>query len=92
MTDSKKSSESSPLCQAERALDEITAQEPSRAQVQQANAQLAQAKEGYEQAQDRLAHSARVARAVSARKAEASYVSSPRGWGYERGGGLGLER
>ncbi|MGV3325963.1 hypothetical protein ACED90_10880, partial [Rothia sp. 11254D007CT] len=44
-----------PLRQAERALDEITAQEPSKAQVQQANAQLAQAKEGYEQAQQRLA-------------------------------------
>lgn len=150
-----------PLRQAERALDEIKAQEPSKAQVQQANAQLAQAKEGYEQAQQRLAqaqevlrqapvlagvssavidrqgiihepdyqwinvqakqqeavqvlgqltdrrvpaqvwsrqaqdwlaHSARVAKAVSARRAEVSYGSSPRGWGYERGGGPGLER
>lgn len=44
------------------------------------------------QAQERLAHSARVAKAVSARRAEASYVSSPRGWDYERGRGPGLER
>lgn len=152
-----------PLRQAERALDEITAQEPSRAQVQQANAQLAHAKEGYEQAQQRLAqaqevlgqapvlagmssavvdqqgvihepdyqqisaqakkqqqeavqvlgqltdwklpaqvwsrqaqdrldHSARVAKAVSARRAEVNHVSSPRGWDYDRGRGPGLER
>ncbi|MDY6051008.1 MAG: hypothetical protein SPI83_01155 [Rothia sp. (in: high G+C Gram-positive bacteria)] len=60
MTDSKKSSEISPLRQAERALDEITAQEPSTAQVQQADAQLAQAKEGYEQAQQRWAQAQEV--------------------------------